>query len=73
VIAYRVEIWCDRCDTGRGRRLSTVHSDSHVLPRLGRNLETIRVSEGWTKRGRKHYCPTCKPKSRPEGKGDGRG
>lgn len=57
MIAYRVEIWCQRCNEGYGKGTPT---DDHAsLPSLGRNLEEIYLRDGWTKIDGKHYCPAC--------------
>lgn len=70
MIAYRAEIWCNgdgptwvsssACVAGYG--LGTPHNALESLHRLAQNLEEIRLREGWTKDGDKHYCRDCSKK-----------
>lgn len=58
MIAYRVELWCQKCSEHFDR--GTSHDDHRVLPGLGRNLESMALKAGWEKQGGAHICPTCR-------------
>ena len=46
MIAYRVEIWCNKDGCLAGMRKGTVHNELDAMPGLGGNLVGIRAKEG---------------------------
>ena len=59
MIAYVVELWCDKCPVPKKVFGGTVHSDLNALPQLGRNLTQMAVEKGWKQDGVAIICPNC--------------
>lgn len=64
MIAYVVELWCDRCKPPRNVFDRIVHSDVECLPGLGRNLIRMALEKGWAQQNGAMICPKCQKGAR---------